>query len=156
MTNDVKKGFNTTVGIVLALCVVFIVLPIGTCAGCMILGTAATAGSAAGVQASPGQGAGADKGDDGGIEISNVVMRMLSDNQFMHEATYKFDVTNSKGVPVTTSFNVKFRDADGLPLSEDYVRRQRFGAGTTTTITGKGAMSPEKGEQVVSILVEER
>jgi hypothetical protein len=152
MTDDVKKGFNTTVGIVLALCFVFIVLPIGTCAGCMVLGTAASVGTATGVE---GASTPTEAGPSG-IEIENIAFKMLTDNQFMHEATYKFDVKNLGTSSVTKSFNVKFEDADGLPLDEDYVRRKKIPAGASITVTGKTSMSPEKGGQVTSMRVEER
>jgi len=38
-TSDVKKGFNVTLGIIFALFVVFIVLPMGACVGCVALGS---------------------------------------------------------------------------------------------------------------------
>lgn len=153
MTNDVQKGFNVTMGIVLALFVIFIVLPMATCAGCMVLGSAASVGTAAGA------GSGAkplNVTDEPGIVVDNLAWKVLDQNPYLHEATYKFDVTNKSTRQKRVSFDVFFDDSSGLQIDRDLVVGQVIAPGATVTVTGKQVMEPGKSSQLHAMRVVER
>lgn len=154
MSNDLKKGFNITLGIVLALFVLFIVLPMATCAGCMVLGSAASVGTTAGAGSGTSSTQAAPSAPD--IVIDNLAWKVLDDNQFIHEATYKFDVTNKSDRKKRVSFDVFFDDAQGLQIDRDIVVGQSVEPGATVTITGKQIMEPGKSPQLHNMRVVER
>lgn len=147
--NDVKKGFNTTLGIILALCFVFIILPLGTCAGCMFLG-AGTAVVGEGARQAEIQQQGPE------IEIKDIAFTINTANQFMHKASYKFTVKNNRDRQLRKSFEVKFQDKNGLTVSEDLVLSKAIPAGAEIVIDGMDTMMPEESGNVESILVVER
>ena len=147
--NDVKKGFNVTLGIILALVFVFIILPLGTCAGCMVLG-AGTAAVGEGARQAEVQQLGPE------IEFKDIAYTINTANQFMHKASYKFTVKNNRDRQLRKSFTVKFQDGNGLTVSEDVVFGKVIPPNGEVVVDGMDTMLPEESGNVASVLVEER
>ena len=153
MSSDTGKGFKVTMGVMAAIFVVFVVLPLGTCAGCLVLGAGASAVN---------EQAEATRVENGGqpaqpdLVIDNITWKLLTDNEFMHEATYKFDATNNKTRVSTESFSVEFLDGDGLVVVEDIIIFKKIPAGATETFTGKTIVQTARSAGIVSIKVKEK
>jgi len=149
--SDARKGFNVTIGVLFALFVVFVILPIGTCIGC----TMCTAGMGAVGQVAQEQEK-AKVADEGpAIAIENSAFKVLDENPFLHEITYKFDVKNNRARDLRQSFKVAFHDDDGLVIDEDLILSETIAAGSTRTFTGKTMIEPKKSARIASMVVVE-
>lgn len=146
--SDVGKGFNVTVGVILALIFFFIILPTGACVGCVVLG----AGSA-GVAEANRQAEVAQKGPE--ITVDSLDFKINADNEYMHKISYKFSVTNNRGNDLTKSFKVKFLDGSGFEVTNDVVVLETIPAGSTREFSGLRSVLPNTSPNIEQAIVEE-
>jgi hypothetical protein len=147
--SDVKKGFNITVGVVLALIFAFVILPTGACVGCMVLG----AGSA-GVAEANRQVEQEKLGPE--IEFSGLDFKVIPKGQTISDVAYKFTVVNNRDTELTKSFGVKFLDAEGFPVVEDTLLFETIPARSRRVVTGARLVKNHLAEAAQSMNVEEK
>lgn len=145
--SDLSKGFNVTLGIVLALCFVFIVLPAGACVGCAMLG----AGSLGAAKAQADTEL-AELGPE--VLVSDLQFKVVQATKYRTEATYKFTGTNNRDRTQTVTFRATFKDADGFVVLEDAIRSQQLTPGETREFSASRPISATQGEEIQTLIVE--
>lgn len=144
--SDVSKGFNTTLGIVLALCFVFIVLPAGACVGCVMLG----AGSAGVAKAK----ADIELEELGpAVTISDLQFKIVQATKYRTEATYKFTATSNRDRAQIVTFRAVFKDEAGFVVLEDAIRSENLGPGEVREFSAFRPISESQGESIQTISV---
>lgn len=89
------------------------------------------------------------------LELRDLKFKIDSSNPYIHKVNYSFHVVNNSKIDETASFDVKFLDADELPVERDFVLSKTIGAGGAT-VTESTTVSPQNSSRIESMLVERR
>ena len=144
--SDLSKGFNVTLGIVLALVVVFVVLPAGACCGFAMIGSGSLGAAKAEAEAELEE-LGAE------VLVTDLQFKVVQATKYRTEATYKFTGTNNRDRAQTVTFRATFKSADGFVVLEDAIRSQHLAPGEVREFSAARPISATQGEEIERLTV---
>lgn len=173
-----QKGFGATTGVIAAIVIMGILIPMLACGSCMVAGRSSqiarlkaeevermkmkeakeSGQESRAAQEESQEEAQEEAQEDLEPERPKIIIIdaafKLKANRYMLEVPYKVVIENHTGISVLKNIQVEFLDVDGLPVITDLVFRKELLPGLNT-VTGKALGTPGQEREIKSIQVTE-